>query len=111
MESILCPRAGAGKRNAVSPCQDDVLAQVQLLQTETIHLRTALTRMRAEAMTYQQDIKKLQVLPLYHPQVQACNGAEPSSCSPALPMSDCRKHLAALRVSAESGMLTGLQAA
>ncbi len=35
--------------------------QVQLLQTETIHLRTALTRMRAEAMTYQQDIKKIQV--------------------------------------------------
>ncbi|CAL5223363.1 g5867 [Coccomyxa viridis] len=35
--------------------------KVQLLQTETIHLRTALTRMRAEAMTYQQDIKKLQM--------------------------------------------------
>lgn len=36
--------------------------QVLLLQTETIQLRTALTRMRAEAMTYQQDIKKLQVM-------------------------------------------------
>ena len=38
-----------------------MLMQVHLLQTETIHLRTALTKMHAEAMTFQQDIKKLQV--------------------------------------------------
>lgn len=43
-------------------CQIIMPMQAHLLQTETIHLRTALTKMRAEAMTYQQDIKKLQVV-------------------------------------------------
>ena len=51
--------------------QNDTLMQVLLLQTETIHLRTVLTRMRAEAMTYQQDIKKLQVM-------QTCSTPESS---------------------------------
>ena len=93
-------------------CQDGMLVQVQLLQTETIHLRTALTRMRAEAMTYQQDIKKLQVMShLPCPDPALCTVLELQSPQAAPQHSSCpiTQSAGGLSVSAGCPMPKGLQ--